>query len=121
MSGLEVIYNSIFDLENVIHASEKVYTKYDPSYSVSGKPKFNFYDKNLHASFSIKKLLPIFTDLTYKDLDVQNGTEAILVYGMLPQLTDEEYKNKYQALRVYCRQDTWSMVKILQGLKDMIK
>ena len=63
----------------------------------------------------------IFTDLTYKDLDVQNGTEAILVYGMLPQLTDEEYKNKYQALRVYCRQDTWSMVKILQGLKDMIK
>lgn len=118
---LEVIYNSIFDLENVIHASEKVYTKYDPSYSVFGKPKFNFYDKNLHASFSIKKLLPIFTDLTYKDLDVQNGTEAILVYGMLPQLTDEEYKNKYQALRVYCRQDTWSMVKILQGLKNMIK
>lgn len=118
---LEVIYNNIFDLENVIHASESTYKQYNPSYSLSGKPKFNFYDKNLHASFSIKKLLPIFTDLTYKDLDVQNGTEAILVYGMLPQLTDEEYKNKYQALRVYCRQDTWSMVKILQGLKDMIK
>lgn len=118
---LEVIYNNIFDLENVIHASESTYKQYNPSYSLSGKPKFNFYDKNLHASFSIKKLLPIFTDLTYNDLDVQNGTEAILVYGMLPQLTDEEYKNKYQALRVYCRQDTWSMVKILQGLKDMIK
>ena len=118
---LEVIYNNIFDLENVIHASESTYKQYNPSYSLSGKPKFNFYDKNLHASFSIKKLLPIFTDLTYKDLDVQNGTEAILVYGMLQHLTDEEYKNKYQALRVYCRQDTWSMVKILQGLKDMIK
>ena len=39
--------------------------------------------------------LPIFTDLTYKNLDVQNGTEAILVYGMLPDLTEEEYKNKY--------------------------
>lgn len=118
---LQVIYDHVFDLEEVIHASLKVYQKYDPTYSLSGKPSFNFYDKNLHASFSIKKLLPIFTDLTYKDLDVQNGTEAILVYGMLPQLTEEEYKNKYLALRVYCRQDTWSMVKILQGLKNMIK
>lgn len=118
---LKLIYDSVFDLEDVIHASEKLYQHYDPNYSIKGKPKFNFYDKNLHASFSIKKLLPIFTDLTYKDLEVQNGTEAILVYGMLPQLTEEEYKNKYLALRKYCRQDTWSMVKILQGLKEMIK
>jgi hypothetical protein len=118
---LELIYNSVFDLEDVIHASEKLYQSYDPNYSIKGKPKFNFYDKNLHASFSIKKLLPIFTNLTYKDLEVQNGTEAILVYGMLPNLTDDEYQNKYLALRKYCRQDTWSMVKILQGLKEMIK
>ena len=111
----------LFDLEDVIHASEKLYQSYDPNYSIKGKPKFNFYDKNLHASFSIKKLLPIFTNLTYKDLEVQNGTEAILVYGMLPNLTDDEYQNKYLALRKYCRQDTWSMVKILQGLKEMIK
>lgn len=118
---LDVIYNSVFDLEDVIHASIGVYQNYDPEYSLEGKPKFNFYDKNLHASFSIKKLLPIFTNLTYKDLEVQNGTEAILVYGMLPELTDEEYQNKYLALRKYCRQDTWSMVKILQGLNEMIK
>ena len=119
--NLQIIYDNIFDLEDVIHASLSKYTKYDPSYSLDNKPKFNFYDKNLHGSFSIKKLLPIFTDLTYKDLDVQNGTEAILVYGMLPNLTEEEYKNKYLSLRIYCRQDTWSMVKILQGLKKMIK
>lgn len=118
---LELIYNSVFDLEDVIHASLNVYQKYDPLYSIDGKPKFNFYDKHLHASFSIKKLLPIFTNLTYSDLEVQNGTEAILVYGMLPELTEEEYKNKYLALRKYCRQDTWSMVKILQGLIEMIK
>lgn len=119
--SLQIIYDHVFDLEDIIHASINVYQKYDPDYSLVGKPKFNFYDKNLHGSFSIKKLLPIFTDLTYKDLDVQNGTEAILVYGLLPQLTDEEYKSKYLALKTYCRQDTWSMVKILQGLKSMIK
>ncbi len=118
---LELIHDSIFDLEDIIHAGESVYLKYLPTYSKDGKPRFNFYDKNLHASFSIKKLLPIFTDLTYSDLEVQNGTEAILVYGMLPYLTEEEYKNKYLALKKYCRQDTWSMVKILQGLKELIK
>ena len=52
---------------------------------------------------------------------VQNGTEAILVYGMLPELTNEEYNTKYLALKEYCRQDTWSMVKILEGLRNLIK
>ncbi len=118
---LKKIYDAIFDLEDVIHASKNVYLKYDSNYNIDNKPKFNFYDKELHASFSIKKLLPIFTDLTYKDLEVQNGTEAILVYGLLPTLTDLEYQNKYLALRKYCRQDTWSMVKILQGLIELIK
>lgn len=117
---LQVIYDAIFDLEDVLHASEKLYQKYDPTYSLEGKPKFNFYDKNLHASFSIKKVLPIFTDLSYSNMDVKNGTEAILTYGMLAELTDKEYEEKYLALRKYCRLDTWSMVKILQGLKNLI-
>lgn len=118
---LQVIYDSVFDLEHVIHASENVYQKYDSNYNLENKPKFNFYDKNLHASFSIKKILPIFTNLTYNSLEVKNGTEAVLVYGMLPLLTDKEYEEKYLALRKYCRQDTWSMVKILQGIKTAIK
>lgn len=117
---LTVILNSIFDLEDVIHASKKVYQRYDPSYNLDGKPKFNFYDSRLHASFSIKKILPIFTDLSYNTLEVKNGTEAILVYGELPNYTDHEYQEKYLALRKYCRQDTWSMVKILQGIKNKI-
>lgn len=117
---LQKIYDAIFDLEDILHASEKVYQKYDPSYSLLGKPKYNFYDTNLHASFSIKKVLPIFTNLSYSSLDVKNGTEAILAYGMLPTLTEKEYNEKYLSLKKYCRLDTWSMVKILQGLKKII-
>ncbi len=120
-ADLKKIYDSIFDLEDVIHASIKLYQKYDPTYSLDGKPKFNFYDSRLHASFSIKKILPIFTSLSYNTLEVKNGTEAVLVYGNLPNYTDQEYKDKYLALRVYCRQDTWSMVKILQGIKKVIE
>ena len=84
-------------------------------------PSYTYYDNKLHGSFSIKKVLPIFTDLTYKNLEVKNGTEAILTYGMLPTLTPLEYQNKYLALRIYCRQDTWAMVEILRGLRKEIK
>ena len=40
---------------------------------------------------------------------------------MLDQLTEKEYEEKYLALRVYCRQDTWAMVEILRGLRKLVK
>lgn len=52
---------------------------------------------------------------------VKNGTEAIVTYGSLPYLTKKEYDEKYLALRVYCRQDTWAMVEILRGLREAVK
>ena len=114
------IHNAVFDLEKIIHAAETVYKRFDPTYSLAGQPKFNFYDKNLHASFSIKKLLPIFTSLTYNDLEVGNGNEAMYVYSLLEELTAKERAEKYDALKIYCRQDTWSMVEILWALKKLI-
>ena len=114
------IHNAVFDLEKIIHAAETVYKRFDPTYSLTGQPKFNFYDKNLHASFSIKKLLPIFTSLTYNDLEVGNGNEAMYVYSLLEELTAKERAEKYEALKIYCRQDTWSMVEILWALKKLI-
>ena len=79
--------------------------------------EINYYHNNLHGSYSIKKVLPIFTNLSYADLDVHNGTEAVYTYGILPTLTDLEYENKYLALRKYCQQDTWAMVEVLWGLR----
>ena len=65
----------------------------------------------------LKKVLPIFTDLSYANLEVHNGVEAVAAYGELPTLTDLEYENKYLALRKYCQQDTWAMVEVLWGLR----
>lgn len=79
--------------------------------------EINYYHNNLHGSYSIKKVLPIFTNLSYADLEVHNGVEAVFTYGELPRLTDLEYENKYLALRKYCQQDTWAMVEVLWGLR----
>jgi len=81
----------------------------------------NFYDEHLSGSYSIKKTLPVFSNLKYSDLDVQNGTQALVTYAMFPTLTKEEYDFKYNALLEYCKQDTWAMVEILWKLKEISK
>ena len=121
---LEKINEHIFDLLEVLKGSSSLYDSIIPKdwkERLEKEPRFTYYDNQLHGSFSIKKVLPIFTNLSYKNLVVKNGTEAIVTYGLLPTLTDKEYQEKYLALRVYCRQDTWAMVEILRGLRNYIK
>lgn len=124
--GLLKIRDSVFDLLYVLKGNKKLFAKLLPN-TMNKKEKekrcevFNYYNNGLHGSFSIKKVLPLFTNLSYKDLTVHNGTEAILTYGLLPTFTEEEYEKYYLALRQYCQQDTWAMVEILWGLKNYIK
>ena len=81
----------------------------------------NFYNKNLSGSYSIKKTLPVFSKLTYDNLEVKNGTEAIVEYANYKNMSKEEFAIKYEALRKYCQQDTWAMVEILQELRKLVK
>lgn len=114
---LENINNHVFDLYFVLNGNKGMFAGYHTEDEI---PSFTYYNNKLHGSFSIKKVLPIFTDLTYNNLVVKNGTEAIIAYGELPKLTPKEYQEKYLALRVYCRQDTWAMVEILRGLRKKL-
>lgn len=82
---------------------------------------FNYYHPNLNGSYSIKKVLPVFSNLSYKDLEVKNGTEALVTYSMFNKMPKEEYDEKYSALIEYCKQDTWAMVEILNGLRKLVK
>ncbi len=114
------IHDHVFDLLYVLKGNADMFETLLPKDTPELKKRakgINYYHNNLHGSFSIKKVLPIFTNLSYNDLDVRNGTEAVYVYGMLPTLTALEYQNKYLALKKYCQQDTWAMVEILWGLK----
>ena len=36
-------------------------------------------------------------------------------------MSKEEYALKYQALIIYCQQDTWAMVEILNALRELVK
>lgn len=113
------IYDRGFDLLWLVNTSSKMYEEL--GYSEEDAKVFNYYHPDLSGSFSIKKTLPVFSDLSYKDLTVKNGTEAIVEYANYDKMSKEEYDIKYQALIDYCQQDTWAMVVILDELRKLIK
>ena len=116
---LMAIYNRGFDLLWLVNTNTEMYK--DLGFDEEEAKLFNYYNKDLSGSFSIKKTLPVFSDLSYADMTVKNGTEAIVEYANYPLMSKEEYDIKYQALIDYCQQDTWAMVVILDKLRDLIK
>jgi len=107
------------DLLEIIDNNKELYeslgfNEYDSS-------TMNYYNNKQSGSFSIKKTLPLFTDLSYKDLEVQNGTEALVQYANYKNMTDMERERKQNALIEYCKQDTWAMVEILRGLRRLVE
>lgn len=111
------IYHRGFDLLWIINNNQKFYEQL--GFSSKESKTINYYHKNLSGSYSIKKTLPIFSTLTYEKLEVKNGTEAIIEYANYPKMTKEEREIKQEALKIYCRQDTWAMVEILASLRSL--
>jgi len=116
---LMAIHDRGFDLLWLVNTNSKMYE--DLGYDEEEAKVFNYYNKDLSGSFSIKKTLPVFSDLSYADMTVKNGTEAIVEYANYPLMSKEEYNIKYQALIDYCQQDTWAMVVILDELRKLVK
>lgn len=79
------------------------------------------YHPDFGGSFSLKAVLPaLIPEMTYKGMDVAEGTQASLTYeaiasGSLPK---DEVKRLRKALLEYCKQDTLAMVRLLDRLRQ---
>lgn len=93
--------------------------KYFEDLRVENADVINYYHEDLSGSYSIKKTLPVFSDLKYDNLDVKNGTEAIVTYAKFQNMSKEEKENKHKELLKYCKLDTWAMVVILNKLREI--
>ncbi|MBS7021097.1 MAG: DUF2779 domain-containing protein [Firmicutes bacterium] len=109
----------IFDLMDVIKTNHKLYLEL--GFPEERAKLFNYYHKDMCGSFSIKKILPLFSKLTYQGMEIGNGIDALVTYANFPKYQEKEYAHKYQKLLEYCKQDTWAMVEILWGLREFIK
>ena len=112
------IYNSGRDLLEIIDNNRELYKSL--GFDDYNSSTVNYYNNEQSGSYSIKKTLPLFTNLTYHDLDVQNGVEALVEYSLFDKMTPAELEKSRNALTEYCKQDTWAMVEILKGLRRLI-
>lgn len=76
-------------------------------------PEFN-------GSSSIKDVLPVLVpELSYKDLEIQEGGTASSTYASFREQTPEEQERLRKALLDYCHLDTLAMVKIFEKLNEI--
>ena len=86
----------------------------------------DYYVREMKGSYSIKNVLPaLFPDdpeLDYHNLPVvHNGGEASDAFLSLTNLSKEEQEKVRNGLLVYCKLDTYAMVKIWGKLKEVLK
>ena len=112
------IYNSATDLLYIINNNKELYLKL--GFSEKEASTVNYYNSLQSGSYSIKKTLPLFSNLSYKNLDVKNGTEASTMYSKFEYMTKEKIEDARCKLIKYCKQDTWAMVEILNGLRKLV-
>lgn len=85
-----------------------------------------YYTKEMQGSASIKYVLPALypndPELDYHNLPVvHNGGEASEAFLSLKEKSKEEQEKIRQGLLVYCKLDTYAMVKIWMKFNEIIK
>ena len=78
----------------------------------------HLYNPEMNDSYSLKAVLPaLIADLSYADLEIQEGGNASLTYeSMFDDEDTESVMLKRANLLEYCKLDTLSMVRILEKL-----
>jgi len=84
---------------------------------------FSYYNLIQRGSSSIKKVLPALTDLSYKELDINNGGDASNSYERIcvQNVPENEVKKIRADLEKYCELDTIAEVEILKALMEMVE
>jgi hypothetical protein len=85
------------------------------------RPNRTVYSEAFEGRYSIKKVLPIVVpELSYGDLNIQEGGTASFQYGQMGGMSANEQTQLRQDLLDYCCLDTLAMVKIFDKINALI-
>jgi len=78
------------------------------------------YHPDQKGSYSIKYVLPTYTDISYDGMEIANGSEALNRYLAFAQgkVLEEEQGGLFDALLKYCELDTYAMVVVEKVLRE---
>ena len=83
--------------------------------------KTAYVDAGFDGSTSIKKVLPVICpDLSYKTLEIQDGSSAMEAWQRMINTEKDEADAIANALLSYCKLDTFAMVEIHRFIKDLL-
>ena len=74
------------------------------------------YSPKQESSNSIKKVLPAFTDLSYQNLEIKSGGDAMDIYADFIKGKINLDQKLTKNLLEYCKLDTYAMVELLQKI-----
>ena len=81
-----------------------------------------FYDIRMRGYYSLKVIQGIIDkDFSYKDLEIENGLEAVRIYRQLLTCDDPAQKETYyQELYKYCGLDSYAMIEVYNWLQQQL-
>lgn len=116
---IDQIIRRLFDLMDIVKLNKALYSSL--GYTDEDLETYNLYDPKLGGSYSLKTVVKLFAPEAYKDLVIKDGVKAYKTYDKLANMTETEAKIAKDNLLAYCRQDTYSMYQIIQGLNTLVK
>jgi predicted RecB family nuclease len=126
-----VAYNSCFERQRIEEMAEALPTWEAPLQSVISRlvdllpvVRNHVYHPDFGGSFSLKSVLPVLVpELQYAGLGIADGETASLELERLlfnrNKLGPDSRERLRAGLLVYCCQDTWGLVKILERLQQL--
>ena len=129
-SGSVIAYNATFEKTALRHASE-AYPEYQ-DWVVELEERiadllvpfrsFFYYHPDQAGSASLKNVLPVMTNLSYEDMEINEGAMASIEYSRVTfgkNIDEKERQRVYIALEKYCDLDTKGMIEILDELRKV--
>lgn len=82
-----------------------------------------YYHPKMNGSYSMKSILPALIDnMSYSNMNVKDGVDAMILYQQLIEEMDETIKSKtIQDLLSYCRMDTLALYHVFKSLKKITR
>lgn len=81
-----------------------------------------YYDNRMHGHYSLKNILPIFTDsVSYNQLSIKDGLNAVYAYRNFEKADEQKRSIIRQNIRTYCQMDTYAEYVVYHGLLKAVK
>lgn len=81
----------------------------------------NIYDSRMEGFYSLKKLVDVFSDYSYADLEISYGLDAVQAWRMLENLEEEDSEAIKKALYTYCAMDTYAEVIVFHKILELLE